>query len=390
MTKTSRLTPENLRATRTSVKWATAPEDVLPMFIAEMDYEIDQQIQDALIAQIKNSDLGYTGNLSELVAAFSDFADKKWGWKPDQGSFFGAPDVSFGVKAALRHSVPAGGRVALTTPVYPSFFGYLKELGFECVEVPLIEGSSGLEVDTASLTRLFAAEGTERVHALILSNPHNPHGIVHSKRVLEDLARASAATGALIVSDEIHAPLVHDPGQFNPFAPIAEALRANSVIVTSASKGWNIAGTKCAIIYAPETIASREMREYIDLALGFSVSILGRTASTVAFRDCSGWLETTIERVQQNTLLLDKLLKEHLPEAKYTPPMSSYLGWINLRDCGLGENPAETLFKKARVMVSDGRDFGETGSGYIRLNLGCSPEVLTEAIERIKAASRKG
>lgn len=377
----------DLRSDRTSVKWANCHEDVIPMFIAEMDYSVDPRIQKALIDQIGQSDLGYSGELTELIDAFASFAKDRWDWAPDTEYFYGAPDVSFGVKAALRHMLPVGSRIAFTTPIYPSFFNYLVDLGFECVEIPLIGEGTEMRIDVDALAQAFAGDGMERVHGMILSNPHNPHGIVHTRDDLTLLAEAAAQHDAFIVSDEIHAPLTHKGSTFTPFAPLAAAAGAQSVTVTSASKGWNIAGTKCAFIYAPPEIAPDSLRDYIQASLGYSTSILGRTASIVAFRDCVSWLDAAIDRVTKNSVLLAELLDEHLPGARYTPPQASYLAWIDLRDAELGEVPAETLFDQARVHVSDGAGFGEAGKGFIRLNLGCSPELLREAVERMADAA---
>lgn len=373
----------NLRSDRTSVKWANCEPDVLPMFIAEMDDRIDPQIQQALIEQIQRSDLGYAAEPTELVEAFTTFANTRWGWQPNPDFFTVAPDVSFGVRAALRHMIPRGSRLALTTPVYPSFFGYLTDLGYECVEIPLIGEGTDMRIDVAALERAFAGEGTPRVHGMILSNPHNPHGIVHTAEDLEALARAAAIHDAFIVSDEIHAPLTNHGVTFTPFAPLAAKHGTPSVVVTSASKGWNIAGAKCAFVYAPPEIAPDSLREYLKVSLGYSASILGQTAATVAFRDCVPWLDSTIERMMTQGALLADLLAEQVPAARYTPPRSSYLAWIDLRDAGLGDNPAETLLSEARVHVIDGSAFGEAGKGFVRLNFGCSEEVLREAITRI-------
>ena len=376
-------TTEHLRRDRTSAKWRDCPADLLPMFIAEMDFEVAPEIQRALIDRVGRSDLGYADSLTDLADAFAEFAEARWGWRPDPQYISGAPDVSFGVKAALRHMLPAGARVALTTPVYPSFFQYLVELGFECVEIPLAGEGRDTHLDIDALERAFAAEGSERVHGMILSNPHNPHGIAHLSEHLEALARIAADHDTFIVSDEIHATLTHHGVTFTPFAPIAARAGATSVTVTSASKGWNIAGTKCALVYAPPEIAPDSLREYLAVSLGYSVSILGREASTVAFRDSVAWLDAAITHVSANATLLTELLAEHVPGAKYTPPRTSYLAWIDLREAGLEDDPARTLHTEARVFASDGALFGETGAGHIRLNLGCSEAVLREAIERI-------
>lgn len=381
------LSPAELRRDRSSIKWANCDDHTLPMFIAEMDYTIDPRIQAALIDQVQRSDLGYAGDLTELVAAFADFAESRWGWIPNRDFFSPAPDVSFGVKAALRHLLPAGARVALCTPSYPSFFGYLVELGFECVEVPLVDGPDGLRIDTEALERAFAGDGIDRVHGIVLANPHNPHGIAHRSEDLEALARAAARHDALVVSDEIHAPLTHRGVTFTPFSPIAAAAGTRSVTVTSASKGWNIAGTKCALVYAPPETSPDSLRDYLAVSLSGSASILGRTAATVAFRDCADWLDRAVDQVTANAHLLSTLLAEHVPGARYTPPKTSYLAWIDLTDAGLGPDPALALLEHAGLHVSDGATFGANGRGCIRLNLGCSEAVLREAVARIARAA---
>jgi len=385
------LTPQQLRRERSSVKWADLPDNVLPMFIAEMDYAVDPQILDAVADQVRRSDLGYARDLTELAEAFAGFADDRWGWRPDPAYLFGSPDVSFGVKGVLRHLVPAGSRVVLTTPVYPSFFGYLSELQYERVEVPLASRDGGHPtLDLEALRIVFSgADGAEPVRAMILSNPHNPHGIAFTHAELDALAALAAEHSVLVIADEIHAPLTHHGVTFTPFAPLAAAHGTPSVTVTSASKGWNVAGTKCALIYAPPETASDDLRTYLDEALGYSVSILGRTANTVAFRDAVPWLDAVITRVAANGHLLVELLTEHVPEARYTPPETGYLAWVDLRDAGFGENPAETLLHEALVMVSDGATFGEVGHGHVRINLGCSEELLREAVKRIGSIVRR-
>lgn len=373
----------HLRRDRTSTKWLHCPEDVLPMFIAEMDFTIAPEIQEALIDQVRRSDLGYANDLTDLADAFAGFAETRWGWRPDPQYLFPATDVSVGVITALRHRFPNGARVALATPVYPSFFSYLTELDFECVEVPLTGGGSATHLDLPALERAFAGHDGAPVQAMILSNPHNPHGIVHTPDHLDQLARIAADHGTFIVADEIHAPLTHHGVTFTPFAPVAERNGTEAIVVTSASKGWNIAGAKCALLYAPPSLTSDVFRERILPTLGFSASILGRTAGTVAFRDAVPWLDRAIERIEQNAQLTADLLTVLLPAAGYTPPRASYLAWIDLRDTALAEDPARLILEQARVNVSDGRMFGAGGAGHIRLNLGCSEEILREAVARI-------
>lgn len=378
------LDPALLRASRTSLKWTRFADDVLPLFVAEMDFAVAPEIRRALIERIEASDTGYLDNPGPLAPAFASFAKDSWGWDVPTEHVHLATDVATGIVEALRVGRPEGGRIALPVPVYPSFFELLDEVPFEIVEVPLVNGAAGgdARLDLAALECEFASDAG--IDALLLCNPHNPHGLVHSRDDLAELARLAAQYDVFVVSDEIHAPLTHTGVTFTPFAPLAAAAGALAVTTTSASKGWNLAGTKCSVIVAADERANAVL-ETLPPEVVCRASILGLHASVAAFSEGRDWLARTIAQVESNAALLAELVDTELPGVRHTRPEAGYLVWLDFTDAGLGANPHARILADAKVALNDGVFFGTGGDRHVRLNLACAPDTIREAVRRIAA-----
>jgi len=234
---------------RTSVKWTQYPSEVLPLFVAEMDYPLAPGLSRVLHERIAASDSGYVGSPGELPAVFADFAERRWGWRPGLGGIRTTTDVSVAIVETLRQAIRPGDGVVITTPVYPPFVDFIAEAGGVVVDVPLLGATdrpSGYALDLDGIDRAFAAGA----RAMLLCHPHNPLGLIHPAEDLEAVAASAARHDVLVISDEIHAPLVHTGQSFTPFLSISDAARAQTVTVTSASKGFNLAGFKCALMIA--------------------------------------------------------------------------------------------------------------------------------------------
>ncbi|GAA1593871.1 MalY/PatB family protein [Leucobacter chromiireducens] len=396
------LTPARLRTERTSIKWTRFPENVLPLFVAEMDFALAPEIREALIARVTASDTGYLDGPGPLAPAFADYAAHAWGWEIPLSRVFLATDVATGVVESLRvegelrrRAAAAGGaspsgRIVVPTPVYPGFFEMLEELPYEIVEVPLVEHGAAdaharpahespeLRLDLSAIEREFVA-GAD---AFLLCNPHNPHGLVHREEELAELARLAAAHDVFVVSDEIHAPLTHSGEIFVPFAPLAAAAGALSVTATSASKGWNLAGAKCSVIVAADARAE-EALQLLPPETVTRASILGLHAGVAAFTSGRDWLARTIAQVEANQALLAELVAEQLPGVRLTPGRAGYLAWLDFRETGIGADPYVRILGDARVALNNGAFFGAGGAGHVRLNLACAPDTIREAIARI-------
>jgi cysteine-S-conjugate beta-lyase len=362
---------------RTSEKWTTYPDDVLPLFVAETDYPVAPVIADAVIDRVRASDTGYVADTYPVAAAFAQFAGKRWNWDLDPAHVRCTTDVSVAIVETLRVLLQPGSGVVIMPPVYPPFFGLVPEAGHRTVEVPLLAGG---RIDLAGIEAAFAAG----VRGVLLCHPQNPLGLPHAVADLATLADLALEYGATIVSDEIHGPLSHISGGFTPFLAVSEAAARTGVCVTSASKGWNIAGFKCALMVAVRPELNVRL-DHMSIEVLWRTSILGMHASAAAFAEGHEWLDATIAAIGESQLLLAKLLTEHLPEVKYREPESGYLAWLDLRRLDWGDNPSERILAEARVALSAGPDFGPPGSGHARLNFACAPDVLTEAIIRISS-----
>jgi cystathionine beta-lyase len=362
---------------RTSEKWRAFPDDVLPLFVAEMDYPLAEPIADALIAAVRRSDTGYVAPDAALPAAFASFALRRWGWKVDHHRVLTTTDVSVAIVESLRLAIEPGDGVVIMPPVYPPFFELVPEAGGTVVEVPLTDDGASWSIDLDGVEQALHAGA----RAVLLCNPHNPLGLVHSAASLSALADLADRYSATVVSDEIHAALTQPDVRFIPFLSVSDAAREHGVTVTSASKSWNLAGLKCAIFVA----ASDRMSGLLDRLpdeVHVRTALFGRIANTAAFDHGEDWLDSVLRRIRENRELLGALLAQHLPDVSYRKPDASYLAWLDFSALGWGDDPSETVLREARVALNSGPAFGAPGKGFVRLNLGCSAEVLTEAIER--------
>ncbi|NQX28394.1 aminotransferase class I/II-fold pyridoxal phosphate-dependent enzyme [Microbacteriaceae bacterium VKM Ac-2854] len=366
--------PLDLLRLRTSEKWVTYPADVLPLFVAEMDYPIAPVVAEAVIARVRASDSGYVSTPGPLAPAFAAFAAERWGWTVDPAQLRSTTDVSLGIVEVLRVLLQPGSPVVITPPVYPPYFGLIPEAGHTLVEVPL----RGSELDLAGIEAAFASGA----RAILLCNPHNPLGHPHPTSSLAALAEIAERYGAVVVSDEIFAPLVHTDAEFTPFLAASEAAGRVGVCVTSASKGWNLAGFKCAVIVTADAALAARL-DAMSEEVTWRTSILGLHASVAAFTQGVDYLDGTIAAIEASRGLLGELLAEHLPAVGYREPHAGYLAWLDFRALGWSEDPAARILREARVALVPGPEFGAQGQGFARLNLACSPEVLTEAIERL-------
>jgi cystathionine beta-lyase len=365
---------ERLRRRR-SAKWARYPADVLPAWIAEMDFPLAEPVKRALLAAIEDDDCGYAGP-EELGEAFAGFAAARHDWAVAPEAVSPSPDVVSAIVAVLKAVAEPGERVVINTPVYHPFFAVVEEAGCEMAEAPLVDG----ELDLEAIEREFAAGAV----ALILCSPHNPTGGVPSREQLRAIAAAAARHGAWVLADEIHASLTLPGAEHVPFLSVSEEAAARGVAFWSASKAFNLAGLRCAQIVtaSPEAAAVVARLPVSATHCGH----LGAIGSVAAFREGAEWLDDVLAVLDCNRALLAELLAERLPEVGYVPPRAGYLAWLDLRGLGLGPDPSEPILERGRLALSPGPQFGPQGGGFARLNLGTSPALVAEAVERIARA----
>lgn len=376
--------------THRSEKWRTFPEDVLPLPVAEMDFPVATPIKSILQTMVGQSDLGYLGPIPEMGEAFAKFATRRFGWTPDPKQVRIAADVGVGIVEALRVFTKPGDSIMINSPVYPNFFTWANETHLTIVDVPLShtdnEGSDGSSwhLDWPGIEAAY--KSGLKVH--LICNPHNPLGRLYSADELNRLVALAKAHNVIIISDEIHAPLTYSEQKFVPFLSLSDDARAVGFTVTAASKGWNIAGLKCAIILSQ----NKEMDALLSgiaPATHYRASLLGAFAAVAAFEEGEPWLDDLMVQLDQNRTLVARLVAEKLPRARMHMPHCSYLAWIDLGAYNLGENPATALVEGAKVAFVPGVRFGEKFSQYVRLNFATSPEILEEAVSRVAAFVEK-
>lgn len=373
---------ERLRE-RTSTKWRAYPADVLPLFVAETDFPLAPAITARLRAAVEVGDTGYTPPKPGIAEAYAGFARRRYGWEIDPAHVRSTGDVVMGLVEILRATITPGDRVVITPPVYPPFYDLIPEAGGIVERVPLL-ADAGYTLDLAGIDAALAAGA----RAVLLCNPHNPTGTVHSRETLAELAEIAARHGAIVVSDEIHAPLVHAPATFTPFLSASPPAASVGYAVASASKAFNLAGLKCALMLTAADDTRRVVQE-LPKEVEWRTGHFGALAGVAAFApESDEWLDALLAALDANRRLLADLLAEHVPAARYEIPDAGYLAWVDLSGLGWGEDPAERILTEARVAVHHGPTFGDEGRGFVRVNFGCSPEVLRDAIERIGALSR--
>ena len=371
---------ERIRGGRTSVKWTRYAPDVIPLSVAEMDFAIASSVADTIIERVRASDFGYIDAPGPLANAFAGFAAKRWGWTIDPDFVRVTTDVSAAIVETLRYGIPRGGTVVINPPVYTAFYELIDEAAAVRREVPLLTDGTTWSMDLAGLERAFA-EGAD---AFLLCHPHNPVGVVFDARTLSVIAELAARYDVLVISDEVHAPLTHPGVAFVPFLQVAQSHGARCICVTSASKGWNIAGVKCALIVAGHERGVALLNSFPE-EVTCRTSILGLHANVAAFA-ATDWLDETIGKVVANDELLAELIADQLPAAVYHRPSAGYLGWIDLRYYRLGEDPAAVLVDSARVALNSGHTYGADYDGFVRINLACDPALLVEAVRRVSAS----
>jgi cystathionine beta-lyase len=374
-----RLTLEQLRR-RTSMKWRTYPEDVLPLWVAEMDVPLAEPVARAVRDAVALGDTGYPSGTA-YAEALADFAGKRWGWDGlavERTAI--VPDVMLGVVEMLKLVSGPGDPVVVNSPVYPPFYQFVGHMDRKVVEAPL--GEDG-RIDFEVLEDVFGRvrKGAARP-VYLLCSPHNPTGTVHSAGELADVAALARTYGVRVVADEIHAPLVASGATFVPYLSVPGG--EDGLSLMSASKGWNLAGLKAAVAVAGPDAADDLAR--LPEEVGHGPSHVGVLAHTAALRDGGAWLDALLGGLDDNRRLLAGLLAESLPAIRYEPAEATFLAWLDCRALDLGDDPAAVFLERGRVALNSGLPFGTGGAGFVRLNLATSPELITEAVRRMAAA----
>ncbi len=357
--------------TRTSIKWTMFEPDVLPLWVAEMDVAPVPSVVTALDRAIRAGDLGYPAMDASYAESFAAVAARRWGWTVDVAGTTPVADVLTGVREALLVATEPGDAILLPTPVYHPLVDMPGSIGRRLVTCPLTaEGR-------LDLTTIAAGLQDPSVRAVLLCSPHNPTGVVHTREELGELAELAASHGVEVVVDEIHALLVPDASTFVPWLTVSP----RGLVVTSASKAYNMAAIKAAVVIAGE--GSRELLARMPETLRWGASNIGVIAHRAAWDGGDAWIDDVNGAITRNAAYLSSLLADHLPDVVYRGQQATYLAWLDCRALGLGDDPSVVFRERGRVALNPGPEFGPGGEGFVRLNLAAGRATLTEAVRRM-------
>ncbi|KAF0812173.1 Cystathionine beta-lyase PatB [Andreprevotia sp. IGB-42] len=359
-----------------SQKWAKyANRDILPMWVADMDFHSPPSIIAALQERVAHGVFGYTDPPASLVEAFTGYASRVYRWDIDPAWLVWLPGLVQGLNIACRAVGSPGDAVLTFTPVYPKFL-YAPPLGErELITVPLEQRDGEWRWDKAALEAAI----TPATRLLLLCHPHNPVGRIWRNDELRELLDIARQHDLVVCSDEVHCDLLLEPGATHtPFALLDSDFARQTITLLAPSKTWNIAGLGCAVAVIPDA-ALRARFRHATLGLTPSVNLLGYTAAEAAYRDDGAWHAALLATLRTNRQLLQDWFAGS-SRLKLTVPQATYLAWIDARAID-AENPLP-IFEDHGVGLSDGRDFGTPG--FLRLNFGCPTALLEQALQRLE------
>jgi len=366
-----------------SNKWRKFGPDVLPLWVADMDFPSPPAVVAALQARVAHGFFGYLTESPELPAVVAERVTKRYGWRVSPEAVVLVPGVNVANNFACSALAAPGEDILLHTPAYPPILRAAGNLGRVRREHVLTRDTTGRYVVDLDA---FAAAITPRTKVFMLCNPHNPVGRVYGRTELEGMAAACLKRDLWIVADEIHCDLLLDGRQHVPMASLSPEIERRTITFMAPSKTFNLPGLKCAVAIVPNPA----LRERLTTTMGDLMSkpnILGHTAAVAAYRDGDEWLEALLPYLAANRDFLVDYVRTKLPGVTVAPAEATYLAWLDCRAARIpGGDPCTFFLERARVALNDGRLFGPGGEGFVRLNFGCPRALLGEGLERMRGA----
>jgi cystathionine beta-lyase len=368
-----------------SVKWGVYGSDVLPLWVADMDFVSPQPVIDALKARVEHGIFGYPMVGDDLRQVVLERMSERYDWTLKSEDLIFVPGVVSAFNLVCQALTETDESIIMQTPVYPPFLAVPRNGGFEGITVDLVQDRSGqYRIDFER----FEAAIQPNTRVFLLCNPHNPVGRVFRKDELDKLAEICARHNLVICSDEIHSDLIYGGYRHTPIATLNDATAQNTVTLIAPSKTFNIAGLECSVIIC-QNQGLRKRIERARRGLLGGVNIMGLEAAYAAYKYGSEWLEELLGVLQSNRDLLVKFVHEAMPDVKMSMPEGTYLAWLDCRDLKGIDDPYKFFLNEAKVALNDGKEFGKAGKGFLRLNFGCPESMLIEALLRMKLALDK-
>lgn len=365
-----------------SYKWDSVPEDALPLWVADMDFEVAPAIKKALEQRVAHGVFGYTQVDDSYYEAVIFWFERRHQWSIDRRWMLYTSGVVPAISCAIKALTLPGEQVLVQTPVYNCFFSSIKNQGCQILENRLVRADDHYVIDWDDFEQKCAEEKTT---VFLLCNPHNPGGRVWTKDELEKMGAICAKHHVFVISDEIHCELVMPGYKFTPFAAVSEVNLHNSVTLSSPSKSFNTAGLQIANIICEDNEVRLRIDRVVNIFEVCDVNPFGPIALKAAYNESEDWLDALNEYIWGNYQLLRDTLAQKLPQLKVMKLEGTYLAWVDISSLGINSDAVtEKLLRDGHVFVSSGTLYGrEAGEGFIRVNLACPRAVLSEGINRI-------
>jgi len=375
------------RRNSNSIKWLRYPKDVLPMWVADMDFPAPQPILKTLHKAVDHGVMGYEMPMPALKETVAARMDALYRWKVKPEAVVTVTGIVSGFSVAARVACTPKKGLLVQTPVYNEFHEVKNNIGIPQIDAPLIRQVIGNILSYEIDWDIFEKQ-VKKAGMFLLCNPHNPLGIIFSRKELLRMAEICIKNNVLIVSDEIHSELLLDGNTFTPLAKLSSEIAKNTITLVSPSKTFNVPGLFCGFaIITDKDLRDRYEKEVNRLRM--HVSSTGLYAAQTGFSgQCDGWLKELRRYLTGNRDFLVEYVTEFMPEVRLTIPDATYLGWLDFTQTGIVGSPYEFFLKNSKIAVSEGKIFGESGEGHVRLNFGTSRKLLEQGLNRMQKALR--
>ncbi len=365
-----------------SVKWNWYAEDVLPMWVADMDFRSPEPVIDTLRDRVDHGIFGYGKPPDGLNKAIAEHLANRQNWVVEEEAICFISGVVTGFTHAIYSLTEPGDKILIQTPVYSPILKAARATGRVSAESELVYGNTGrYEIDFDD----FEAKAASGVKLFILCNPHNPVGRVFSRDELLRMAEICLRYDILICSDEIHGDLIFSESEHIPVASLSPEISEITVTYFAPSKTFNLAGLSTSVYVAQNSELRSRLAESMKMILGHP-NIIGMQAALAAYRDGQAWLESVLAYLEANRDYLVRFVEEELPGISVWKPEGTYLAWLDCRELAVDPSPHQFFLDEARVGLNDGMDFGVSGRGFVRLNFGCPRLLLEDGLNRMKSA----
>ncbi len=367
-----------------SNKWQKYGDDVIPLWVADMDFVSAEPILKALHRRIDHGIFGYTRPTMELRTVIRERLKRLYQWEITGEDIVFLPSLVTGLNVAYQAFSHPGDEVLVQPPVYFHFVHDPVLHGRLIDDPPLVQKGDRYEIDFDDFEKAI----TRRTKVFLFCNPHNPVGRVYTKKEMEKVAEICLRHHVILISDEIHCDLLYPGYRHFPIAKLGPEVAGQTVTLMAPSKTFNLPGLGCgfAVIQNPRL---RKIWESFCHGLIPGVNIMGHVAALAGFRDGQEWLDQALLYIKANRDFLAQFLKENLPRIRMTKMEATYLAWLDCKETGILGNPSDFFLRKAKVALNDGAEFGKGGEGFVRLNFACPRKTLTEALNRMVSAVKE-